>query len=99
MRLIDADELMISVADNELAEMLSKNKANKIEELVVNAPTIDAVEVVRCKDCEYSDSCRQTVVITAVEKEERYRLHMEDKPLTFCSYGESARTDRGKQCD
>ena len=56
-------------------------------------------ELVRCRDCKYRNSCRQTVVITAVEKEERYRLHMEDKPLTFCSYGESARTDRGKQCD
>lgn len=52
-RLIDADALA-----DELAVLLERNTklidewlANLIEDAVDDAPTVDAVEVVRCKEC------------------------------------------------
>ena len=45
---------------------------------ILNAPTVDAVPVVRCKDCnEYQDNFHWC------------KLHdVEMQPLDFCSYGE-----------
>lgn len=43
MRLIDADRLLRRREDH---EMISTH-------LIFNAPTVDAVEVVRCKDCKW----------------------------------------------
>lgn len=51
MRLIDADAL-----EKEMCSGCEYNKnkyANCDDCAIANAPTIDAVEVVRCKDCEY----------------------------------------------
>jgi len=48
MRLIDADAL-----PRYTGYALS---ADEVAEAVENAPTIDAVPVVRCKDCKYWDS-------------------------------------------
>lgn len=45
MRLIDADELLKCKEDH---QMISTH-------LIWNAPTIDALEVVRCKDCRWWD--------------------------------------------
>ena len=47
MRLIDADKL-----PKYTGYALS---ADEVAMAVENAPTIDAVEVVRCKDCKYSE--------------------------------------------
>ena len=44
MRLIDADELLVGTLDH---DQISTH-------LVYNAPTIDAVKVVRCKDCRWA---------------------------------------------
>ena len=61
MRLIDADALdealtaLRFTADGELAHWGDRKDwclhGSEIEMLIANAPTIDAVEVVRCKDC------------------------------------------------
>ena len=49
MRLIDADALIMDYitddAEND-SEIISRND-------ILNAPTVDAVEVVRCADCRY----------------------------------------------
>lgn len=55
MRLIDADELGIGKANPDVFE----NKAyaegwNGAIDIINAVPAVDAVEVVRCKDCEYS---------------------------------------------
>ena len=53
MRLIDADELKHRM---ETVEMFGLKGLLKVaREMVIASPTIDAVEVVRCKDCEYKD--------------------------------------------
>lgn len=47
MRLIDADEL------EEKAWRFGLGTREDVANLIRNAPTVDAVEVVRCKDCYY----------------------------------------------
>lgn len=73
MRLIDADELLRNEKINTFAAV----------EAVAEAPTIDAVQVVRCKDCiSYSSgACYSMLGLGGMVK-----------PLDFCSYG-GRRTD------
>lgn len=47
MRLIDADELI----DRAYRERLDSRE--RIAQLIESAPTIDAVQVVRCRDCKH----------------------------------------------
>ncbi len=71
-RLIDADKL-------ERQEYWGNERCFDYvdAEGIDNAPTVDAVEVVRCKDCkhEFGGSC----IICGFQKR---------KPEDFCSYGE-----------
>lgn len=64
MRLIDADALIpimkYTTTDNEIGVFPIRIGFDAIKGIIDEAPTIDAVEVVRCKDCrwyEYSDVC------------------------------------------
>ena len=52
MRLIDADALLAEY------DRQHEGEPGKARKLIEDAPTVDAVEVVRCKDCKhrYSDS-------------------------------------------
>lgn len=50
MRLIDGDELLKKLVFNP-SDMFT----DRIREIVKEAPIVDAVEVVRCKDCFYSE--------------------------------------------
>ena len=72
MRLIDADKL-------ERQEYWGNERCFDYvdAEDIDNAPTVDAVPVVRCKDCkhEFGGSC----IICGFQKR---------KPEDFCSYGE-----------
>lgn len=73
MRLIDADALQKEYQKEHGKRLL----------LIDVAPTIDAVEVVRCKDCKYKDDCSQMIKFRRhVDLDHRYnKLH-------YCSYGE-----------
>lgn len=53
MRLIDADALKQRVIENRDPDWSVVIEPNYKD--IVNAPTIDAVIVVRCKDCDYTD--------------------------------------------
>ena len=79
MRLIDADALIEAMEDAD-SWLLYDDWGNQTvtKDLIDNAPTIDAVEVVRCKDCDNYDSeidwCSvNTTYMTVTD---------------FCSYGE-----------
>lgn len=56
MRLIDADALIdeLGISDEDII----------FEEMLEDAPTIDAVPVVRCKDCRWWDKEREQCGIT-----------------------------------
>lgn len=77
MRLIDVDNLLEKVF------LFTENGAYIAEEDVMNAPTIDAVPVVRCKDCKHCDPetkhCDHSMGT---------QLPLPRNPDDFCSYGE-----------
>ena len=51
MRLIDADKLCDMLYDNEFAMLCPLDEVSGV---IDDAPTVDAVIVTRCKDCEHS---------------------------------------------
>ena len=57
MRLIDADALLpmmkYATTDSEIGVFPIKIGFNAIAKVIDDAPTVDAVEVVRCKDCKW----------------------------------------------
>ena len=57
MRLIDADALIpmmkYTTTDNEIGVFPIRIGFNTIKRVIDEAPTIDAVEVVHCKDCKH----------------------------------------------
>ena len=63
-------------------------KANDVYAALRAAPTVDAVEVVRCKDCKHYEIHRPKVL----ENCERNGYLIPMKPDDFCCYGER-RTD------
>lgn len=78
-RLIDANQLMVEM---KALPMMSNWGEVFIPELVESQPTVDAVEIVRCKDCKHHRddstfySCKRNV------------LHYPDDPEYFCAYGD-----------
>lgn len=94
MRLIDADALMIQL-ENRQAVLVKEwgyrdhytRGFDEAVDKVGNAPSVDAVEVVRCKDCEHY-----------IKSEENIGGHCREHCMwtntdDFCSYGE--RKDNG----
>ena len=79
MRLIDADRLSEAIYDNVPApyEDASWAKENCLVEIEA-AQTIDAVPVVRCRECKYRDGTPGQPNIQCGQ------MHEDD----FCSYGE-----------
>ena len=89
MRLIDADALMDVIRQHEYRLATKQGSidygmfTNGIQQAVDEQPTIDAVEVVRCKDCKHCDPenyhCDHPMSTAAP---------LRRKPDDFCSYGE-----------
>ena len=79
MRLIDADRLSEAIYDNVSApyEEAVWAKEDCLAEIEA-APTVDAVEVVRCRDCKYHNkpTCPMRLSFNWTEDDD------------FCSYGE-----------
>ena len=75
MRLIDADALQ--------KEHMKYNDGKRLM-LIDVAPTVDAVEVVRCENCRFN--CNRHIVIKNYKEEHTLNL-LQPKKITFCSYG------------
>lgn len=75
-RLIDADRLINSLNIRSVTYNCIINKC------IDDAPTIDAVEVVRCKDCKYLG------IKDLVYGYCKYRMTGIIMPDDYCSYGE-----------
>ena len=87
MRLIDADALMawLEECTDEWGWIVSQYSADWIWSMLDSAPTVGAVEVVRCKDCKhyggitFGRTCRMFSGMNT-------RIEMSEDG--FCSYGE-----------
>lgn len=81
MRLIDADALIpimkYATTDNEIGVFPIRIGFDAIKGVIDDAPTIDAVEVVRCGDCRHRDLFSCPLADNDFQKDE-----------DFCSWGE-----------
>ena len=79
------DTVVVSARNTKSAEMRG---IHKVTNRIKAAPTVDAVEVVRCTECEYyeNEECVNPYIFTSDG------AHLYTKPQDFCSYGER-RTD------
>lgn len=86
MRLIDADRLSEAIYDNVPApyEDASWAKENCLAEIEA-AQTVDAVEVVRCRECKYRGTDDCIFHIKGEPADEELLLKLDND---FCSYGE-----------
>ena len=91
MRLINADELKAMWYDiNNITEEDSGVRFvgyQEIGRLIDNAPTVDAVEVVRCRECKWHRSGQNEVDTWSICIEPTLRAaHVQDDD--YCSWGE-----------
>ena len=82
MRLIDADRALEIVRDQGIAHPNAYHLTNYATLILREAPTVDAVEVVRCRECKYHEDTSITEYehCCLIGKTVRYN--------DFCSYGE-----------
>ena len=94
MRLIDADK-----AVNEIAELIAyewgyEGIEEDVKRIIDDQPTVDAVPVVRCKDCKYSEpakyepSHRKIVICTHPHFCTYFIKGVFKKHDSFCDFGE-----------
>ena len=84
MRLINADALIpmmkYATIDNEIGVFPIRIGFDAIKRVIDDASTIDAVEVIRCKDCIYADFKSPYPVCNLIE------MNITDND--YCSWGE-----------
>ena len=92
-RLIDADRALEIVRDQGIAHPNAYHLTNYATLILREAPTVDAVPVVRCRDCKHWDSetwfCDNHSTFSHHGLE--WNMFSEDD---FCSYGERKDCDR-----
>lgn len=94
MRLIDADKL--KELRHQYIQGRIKFDGNEYD-LIDKCPTIDAVEVIRCKDCKHQEACTRLVteVIYDPVLKENVCYHCQ---MEYCSNGEP-RSHHDSLCD
>ena len=96
MRLIDADALGVGRCSRAVLPADYCAGWNGLIELIEQAPTVDAVEVVRCKDCKHWHEeigwCNEHSHFIGAEGEACHPWESSDWKMLdaddFCSYGE-----------
>lgn len=103
MRLIDADKMAVDESEaymsaqvqitDDLKWLVNFAAHSKIQRIIADTPTVDAVPVVRCKDCKHYDMgvCLKIYSDGSVHP----AAWQSRKPEDFCSYGEKAGADNG----
>lgn len=81
-RLIDADRALEIVLDQGIAHPNAYHLTNYAMLILREAPTVDAVEVVRCRECKYHEDTSVT------EYEHCCLLSKTVRYNDFCSYGD-----------
>lgn len=87
MRLIDADRLLTDRMKSKYYHLPNGDTAIPIID-IEHAPTIDAVEVVRCRECEYWKCNPNTKNYGVCRKVSYDDFEVVMEKDDFCSYGE-----------
>ena len=81
-----------SKTDNVIARAMLSNARRRIQMLIAYAPSVDAIPVVRCKDCKYYRNHPNGLCYLHTEPKENERGYSGEavcvEPDDFCSYGE-----------
>ena len=96
MRLIDADEMAMNESEaymnaqvgekvNSITRSINTIVHQKIQALIADTPTIDAVPVVRCKDC---NQWKRNIGFVDSPNGHCFYHDIEMNGCDFCSYGE-----------
>lgn len=87
MRLIDADALEQKLFD---ADWMLDNDEHMVQDIIEKQPTIDAVPVVRCKDCHFwtPSGVFGEYVIGGVYEYGRCPYFSETRECFYCQYGQ-----------
>lgn len=85
MRLIDADVLLQTIGDVCSSPEFSRGA---VKMAVISAETIDAVPVVRCKDCKWKGKLRFCSYDCCTNPNYGMASGVELREDDFCSYGE-----------
>lgn len=94
MRLIDADKFILWLMDAPLLsvdEDIILDLVDSIETLVDSIKTVDAVPVVRCRDCKYYKEFRtkrNNQIMRLCYRMGKYDMEYFVNPNDFCSYGD-----------
>lgn len=92
MRLIDADALGVGLCSKDILPADYCAGWNGLIRLLENAPTVDAVPVVRCRDCKYYKSGEllypNKFCFRLKHPTENRVIGYNFGPDDFCSYGE-----------
>lgn len=102
MRLIDADQMAVDESEaymsaqvqitDDLKWLVNFAAHSKIQKLIADTPTVDAVPVVRCKDCKHYRNYPNGLCYLHTEPKTNSRGYSGDavcvEPEDFCSYGE-----------
>ena len=85
MRLIDADRALEIVRDQRIAHPNAYHLTNYATLILREAPTVDAVPVVRCKDCKFGDwDSKPNDAMVCMRTKDGFWRSGND----FCSFGE-----------
>lgn len=88
MRLIDADALRASIEKDREESEMPKQWYFGIEcaiSHIIHAPTVNAVEVVRCKECKYDHKCNHSVQRITSKPDYMSIVYV---PIGWCERGE-----------
>lgn len=95
MRLGDLDRIAQDVRDNNIENYYKQDwTSSQIVTLLENAPTIDAVPVVRCRECSKKD--KNICPLVLVQFDRNMKQVLVQKPVPddfFCSYGQRKEAD------
>ena len=93
MRLVDADKLLTNaIAISNYKGQVTWSAVSTVD--ILTAPTVDAVEVVRCRDCKHYKPQKKS----AHWENRAYYCNrvvtIKVQPYDFCSYGERKEGDK-----
>ena len=93
MRLIDANRAMEIVRDQRIAHPNAYHLTNYATLILQEAPTVDAVEVVRCKDCKHKGWIQEPCHGKSVDFCNVFDSTINNPEKCFCYYGERRKNE------